>query len=451
MLHFDSSKMIHFSSRFFSLIFVVWIFFGLTNWACSPDMSSGIGTLPSTCAGGTNNTPSQFNNNQSYWALTTFLRAYGFTFDKIDCTSSSQVWDASSKVQTIQNVLTELSTILWKDCGTCIDWKFWLHTQSKIWECAPTCTSPNNPVNPTDPACGNWYTHDKNIWCCVAPDCSAWEKMPLNNSRWCDDPNFTWDWAWCCIPVCVDPKKPANTPDCSDLQWYKYENWCCVSSALSNTAERENRCNKETPWAIASWTLNDATVSCINQEWTQPCCIDSWCWNQLTPWQTKPNLEFCPTPNPCSTWQVWTQSWASRACKTCEPWTAPNLARTKCICSSSGWNCCGIKLNTVVPFIWDCIEMNNDDSAPSAGNTTRVNALNAFPILMWSLSKILVTAILIFSFVMVVVWWVMIISWWIDESNFKKWKDIIYKVIMALALLWASWIILRLINPNFFG
>jgi hypothetical protein len=52
---------------------------------------------------------------------------------------------------------------------------------------------------------------------------------------------------------------------------------------------------------------------------------------------------------------------------------------------------------------------------------------------------------------MVVVWWVMIISWWIDESNFKKWKDIIYKVIMALALLWASWIILRLINPNFFG
>ncbi len=106
--------------------------------------------------------------------------------------------------------------------------------------------------------------------------------------------------------------------------------------------------------------------------------------------------------------------------------------------------CDWIQLNTVVPFIWDCIWTKNTD--PNEVNTT-----NAFPKLMWSLSRILITAILISSFLMVVVWWVMIISWWIKEWNFTQWKTLIWKVIIGLALLWASWIILRLINPNFFG
>jgi hypothetical protein len=148
-----------------------------------------------------------------------------------------------------------------------------------------------------------------------------------------------------------------------------------------------------------------------------------------------------------NTWQVpQVSTWGSYACQPCWSWTIANADNTKCICDSTQ-KCCGIQLNTVVPFIWDCIEMSNEESA---GNTTRVNALNAFPILMWSLSKMLVTAILIFSFVMIVIWWVLIISWWINESNFKKWKEMIWKVIIWLALLWASWIILRLINPNFF-
>jgi len=38
-----------------------------------------------------------------------------------------------------------------------------------------------------------------------------------------------------------------------------------------------------------------------------------------------------------------------------------------------------------------------------------------------------------------------------DESQHKKGKDLIRHVFIALALLGASGVILRLINPNFFG
>jgi hypothetical protein len=33
---------------------------------------------------------------------------------------------------------------------------------------------------------------------------------------------------------------------------------------------------------------------------------------------------------------------------------------------------------------------------------------------------------------------------------FDKWKKLVIKVAIWIALLWASWIILHLINPNFF-
>jgi len=193
-------------------------------------------------------------------------------------------------------------------------------------------------------------------------------------------------------------------------------------SQSTNVTDREGRCG------LAAWTLNDTTVSCVNQNWTDPCCLESSCRTQLWQWQSQPSLQSCNDSSAtCWAWKKMNWSW-------------------KCVCDSAQ-TCCGIQLNTVVPFIWDCIEMSND---PSAGNTTRVNALTAFPILMWWLSKMIITAILIFSFVMIVVWWILIIAWWISQSNYKQWIDIIKKVIIALALLWASWIILRLINPNFF-
>lgn len=102
--------------------------------------------------------------------------------------------------------------------------------------------------------------------------------------------------------------------------------------------------------------------------------------------------------------------------------------------------CCGTKLNTKIPFIGDCIE----SSAQSS--TSVVNEATAFPILVSSLVKILISVILIASFVLIVVAGVMI------ATGDAKWgKDMIIKVAIWLAILWASGVILRLINPNFFG
>jgi magnesium-transporting ATPase (P-type) len=124
----------------------------------------------------------------------------------------------------------------------------------------------------------------------------------------------------------------------------------------------------------------------------------------------------------------------------------------KCECDPTQ-RCCGILLNTVVPFIGDCIEMTtqNSISDPSDPNKSRVNQLNAFPFLMMWLSKILVTIILIFSFLIIIAAWLMMTTGVYKEQNYKTWVDRITKVIVWLILLWASGLILRLINPSFFG
>lgn len=114
----------------------------------------------------------------------------------------------------------------------------------------------------------------------------------------------------------------------------------------------------------------------------------------------------------------------------CKPCSDPNV-------------CCGISLNTSIPFIGNCIE--DGTSAPGPGETS-VTWTTAFPVLMWSLTKILVTLILIISFVLIIIWGIMIAT-----GNPSWGKKMIMNVVVGIALLWASWVILRLINPNFFG
>jgi len=104
--------------------------------------------------------------------------------------------------------------------------------------------------------------------------------------------------------------------------------------------------------------------------------------------------------------------------------------------------CCGVELNTDVPFIGKCLE----DQAYSGNDPTVVSEEDAFPVLMSSLTQILVTVILIVSFLLIVIGGIMI-----STGNPKWGKDMIIKVIIGIALLGASGVILRLINPNFFG
>lgn len=74
-----------------------------------------------------------------------------------------------------------------------------------------------------------------------------------------------------------------------------------------------------------------------------------------------------------------------------------------------------------------------------------VTSEDAFPVLMGSLTQILVTIILIVSFVLIIIGGIMI-----STGNLSGGKSLIIKVVIGIALLGASGVILRLINPNFF-
>ena len=129
----------------------------------------------------------------------------------------------------------------------------------------------------------------------------------------------------------------------------------------------------------------------------------------------------------------------------CEPWYGEyynvNTKTTTCELCSRSDVCCGVKLNTNVPFIGKCLE----DEQYSGQDPTVVTQERAFPVLMGSLTQILVTVILIVSFVLIVVGGIMIAT-----GNPKGGKDLLMKVVIGIALLGASGVILRLINPNFF-
>lgn len=101
---------------------------------------------------------------------------------------------------------------------------------------------------------------------------------------------------------------------------------------------------------------------------------------------------------------------------------------------AEGWSdeCNWIKLNTKFPIIWNCIESKD--------------ATKAFPTMMWALAKIVVSLILVVCFIFVIYAGIL---WAADKP--KDAKPILRKVVITVLLLWFSWAILRLINPNFFG
>lgn len=58
--------------------------------------------------------------------------------------------------------------------------------------------------------------------------------------------------------------------------------------------------------------------------------------------------------------------------------------------------CCGTKLSTSIPFIGDCIESSSQASGAVITETT------AFPVLITSLVKILISVILVVSFILII-------------------------------------------------
>lgn len=317
-----------------------------------------------------------------------------------------------------------------------------------------------------------WFDSAKKVWglqnlmkeadCQDHRDCKLWVVT-------------IWDFLFCNICSAIDPdrKEPTSiSPQVSCPVSYEpiLDNLCCekVEAGLECQIKKNwGQCTNSGTFWLEVWAtdlskLNEYTCEQSLEEESLPFC--AWC--DKIPESSKSCEE--------SYWEWWyddndgccvncgqnKQRSANENSCTCtlseddciNKWKKLNSNTCKCECDPSR-ECCGILLNTVVPFIGDCIEMTSQDDpwSSNAPNTTTINQLNAFPFLMMGLSKILVTIILIFSFLIIIVAWLMMTTWVYSESNYKKGMERIQKVVVWLILLWASGLILKLINPSFFG
>ena len=94
--------------------------------------------------------------------------------------------------------------------------------------------------------------------------------------------------------------------------------------------------------------------------------------------------------------------------------------------------CPWIRLNTDIPFIGNCIPTDSQSEI--------------FPVFIGWLIKFATSLLLLVGFICIIVGGVMVAC-----GKDKEGKDLIKKVVYAMALLWASWVILKMINPNFFN
>lgn len=115
------------------------------------------------------------------------------------------------------------------------------------------------------------------------------------------------------------------------------------------------------------------------------------------------------------------------------------------------------KTNELNSEVWktdwkDCIQLNTDVPYVTDGSRCipKSESWKIFPVLMWWMSKFIVNAILIVSFIMLVAWWMLISVSWFSSWSYNKWKELIMKVVVWIILLWTSSLILYIINPNFF-
>ena len=105
--------------------------------------------------------------------------------------------------------------------------------------------------------------------------------------------------------------------------------------------------------------------------------------------------------------------------------------------------CCWVKLNTNFPIVWNCITFGEGKN--------ETNSTNVFQKMVGALTKITMSVILVVCFVIIIIAWIMRAWAGEDSSQRTKAKKLIEKVAITILLIWFSWVILRLINPNFFG
>ncbi len=208
-------------------------------------------------------------------------------------------------------------------------------------------------------------------------------------------------------------------------------------------------------WTNATYTpsINSSTPTLLSIWW--PITIPV-CWT--TSENTTTTCRFIPpkegTPERIQYDAEKLKLWADTKVPTdCKSWCGNGFTETKAWWASLCEKCdiekcnCGIKLNTNIPFIGRCIMNEKTNNVGQSGNVTTVNTLNAFPILMGALIKLLMSIIMLVCFGSLIVWWFMMTV--PDQYETGKW--LIKKVIRTIVALWSLWTILYLINPNFFS
>lgn len=199
-----------------------------------------------------------------------------------------------------------------------------------------------------------------------------------------------------------------------------------IFSGGTTFAEKDPACIKD---CEARYWASQSTQICVTQ------CADVATPSNSTSAEQS-SSEWSACTDKCTSWYAC----KDKKCSCNKPYTEND--QTKC--------CVGILLNTNVPFIGQCIVFSKEGETTNADGNV-VTETNAFPVLMGGLTKMMVTIILLICFMGILVWGVMISASGWSDSGAKKGKELIGKVIVAIALLGASGVILRLINPNFFG
>lgn len=100
------------------------------------------------------------------------------------------------------------------------------------------------------------------------------------------------------------------------------------------------------------------------------------------------------------------------------------------------------------------IELNTEVPGIKWGSSKRClpadTATDQFGWLMGAMMKVFINITLAVAFLMLVASGVMIAMGWADQGMATKWKDLLRRVIIGIALIWLSGLILNTINPNFF-
>ena len=259
---------------------------------------------------------------------------------------------------------------------------------------------------------------------------------------------------WWYAPTC--PEESENSICCPS--WSYYSNDSCCSNGDCTPLPDECDSIKQLNTECQNITVNYDNYNYLDTNGT--CCFDGW-WYE-------PECEACSNPpqdGQCESWYRINEEFTCCIEMSCEEinswdkqkcderrgkWEAVKWENCSCVCDPAKW-CCGVQLNVPLPFIGDCIELTTSNSTAGARDgSISINQLNAFPVLIKWISKIIVTLIMIFSVIVVIFAWVMMTTSVANESNYKTWLDMLKKVIIALILLWTSWLILKLINPTFF-